>query len=238
MTFSEPLSWQPLKLRLAPGARSAEPKQLLKAVWVGGSWAASFLHLPSAAGPGATQNLLHPQGACPRGEWLLGVCFSEGRALRAPCTIRSCWGPPPHRTPASGPSPTPPLSRPQEQKEERDSENGRAATSKASRNTRALFCPATSSLFEAKSPFSTTHPVTPLLPPEAGGPRGAPTGCWRGSSGPRPRWGSQRGMALCALNPQPFIRRTVSDRQPGVRLHLPVPGATSNALEPQLGHSR
>lgn len=94
MTFSEPLSWQPLKLRLAPGARSAEPKQLLKAVWVGGSWAASFLHLPSAAGPGATQNLLHPQGARPRGEWLLRVCFSEGRALRAPCTIRSCWGPP------------------------------------------------------------------------------------------------------------------------------------------------
>lgn len=141
-------------------------------------------------------------------------------------------------SPASGPSPSPPLSLPQEQKEERDSENGRAATSKASRNTRALFCPATSSLFEAKSPFSTTHPVTPLLPPEAGGPRGAPTGCWRGSSGPRPRWGSQRGMALCALNPQPFIRRTVSDRQPGVRLHLPVPGATSNALEPQLGHSR
>ncbi|KAM5316702.1 photoreceptor cilium actin regulator [Glossophaga mutica] len=140
-------------------------------------------------------------------------------------------------SPASGPSPSPPSSPPQGQKEAGDSENSWAATSKASRSTRALFCPATSSLFEAKSPFSTAHPVTPLLPPEAGGPRGTPTGCWRGSSGPRPRWGSQRGMALCALNPQPFTRRTASDRQPGIRLHLPVPGATSNAREPQLSHT-
>lgn len=141
-------------------------------------------------------------------------------------------------SPASGPSPSPPLSPTQGPKEARDSENSWAATSKASRNTRVLFCPATSSLSEAKSPFSTAHPATPLQPPEAGGPRGTPTGCWRGSSGPRPRWGSQRGMALCTLNPQPFIRRMASDRQPGVRLHLPVPGATSNAREPQLGQSR
>ncbi|XP_037002677.2 photoreceptor cilium actin regulator [Artibeus jamaicensis] len=140
-------------------------------------------------------------------------------------------------SPASGPCPSPPLSPPQGQKEARDSENSRAAPSKASQNTRALFCPATASLFEAKSPSSTAHPAAPLLPPEAGGPRGTPTGCWRGSSGPRPRWSSQRGMALCVLNPQPFIRRTASDRQPGVRLHPPVPGATSNARDPQLGHS-
>ncbi|KAF6105373.1 photoreceptor cilium actin regulator [Phyllostomus discolor] len=140
-------------------------------------------------------------------------------------------------SPASGPSPSPPLSPTQGQKEARESENSWAATARASRNTRALFCPATSPLFEAKSPLSTAHPVTPFLPPEAGGPRGTPTGCWRGSSGPQPRWGSQRGMALCALNPQPFIRRTASDCQPGARLLLPVPGATGNAREPQPGQS-
>ncbi|XP_061066853.1 photoreceptor cilium actin regulator [Eubalaena glacialis] len=141
-------------------------------------------------------------------------------------------------SPASGPSPSPPASPSQGPKETRDSEDSRAATAKASGNTCSIFCPATSSLFEAKSPFSTVPQLTPpLLPPEAGGPCGTPTGCWRSSSGPRPRADSQRGTALCALNPQPFIRRTASDCRPGIRLHLPAPGTTSDACESQLGQS-
>ncbi|XP_057599376.1 photoreceptor cilium actin regulator [Hippopotamus amphibius kiboko] len=141
-------------------------------------------------------------------------------------------------SPASGPSPSPPASPSQEPTETRDSEDSRAATAKVSGNTCSIFCPATSSLFEAKSPFSTVYPLTPpSLPPEAGGPHGTPTGCWRSSSGTRLRADSQRGMALCALNPQPFIRRTASDRQPGVRLHLPIPGTTSDTCESQLGQS-
>ncbi|KAM9721961.1 photoreceptor cilium actin regulator [Dama dama] len=137
---------------------------------------------------------------------------------------------------ASGPSPSPPASPSQGPKETRDSEDSWAAT--ASGNTRSIFCPATSSLFEAKLPLSTVHPLTPpSLPAEAGGPLETPTGGWRGSSGPRMRADSQRGTTLCALNPQPFIRRTTSDPRPGVRLHLPVPGATSSACESQHGQS-
>ncbi|XP_042786208.1 photoreceptor cilium actin regulator [Panthera leo] len=140
-------------------------------------------------------------------------------------------------SPSSGASPSPPVS-PTEGQETRGSENNRAATAKVSGNTCSIFCPATSSLFEAALPLSTAHPLTPpSLPPEAGGPRGTPAGCWRSSSGPRPRTGSQRGMALCALNPQPFVRRTASDRRPGLRLPLPVPGATSNACESPLSRS-
>ncbi|XP_054422098.1 photoreceptor cilium actin regulator [Pteronotus mesoamericanus] len=139
--------------------------------------------------------------------------------------------------PASGPSPPPPVSPPQGHKETRYPEDSQAAAAKASGKSRSVFCPAASCLFEAKSPFSTAHPVTSLLPPEAGGPRGSPTRCWRSSSGPRLRGCSQRGMALCALNPQPFIRRAASDRQPGVCLHLPVLGAASSAWEAQLGQS-
>ncbi|EPY77425.1 hypothetical protein CB1_001264055 [Camelus ferus] len=73
---------------------------------------------------------------------------------------------------------------------------------------------------------------------EAAIPRGTLTaGFWRSSSGPRLRADSQRGTALCSLNPQPFIRRTASDRRPGVCLHLPATGATSNTCESQLGQS-
>lgn len=142
-------------------------------------------------------------------------------------------------SPASGPSPSPPVSPPQGPKETGDSEDSAAATAKASGSTGSIFCSATSSLFEAKSPCSTAHPLTLSLPPETGGPRGTPTGCWRSSSsGPRLRVGSQQGMALCALRPQPFVRRAVSDHQPGVRLRPPVPGATGNACEARLGQSR
>ncbi|XP_010989586.2 photoreceptor cilium actin regulator [Camelus dromedarius] len=142
-------------------------------------------------------------------------------------------------SPASGPSPSPPVSPSQGPKETRDSEDSQAATAKASGNTCSIFCPATSFLFEAKSPFSTAHPLTPpSLPPEAAIPRGTlMAGFWRSSSGPRLRADSQRGTALCSLNPQPFIRRTASDRRPGVCLHLPATGATSNTCESQLGQS-
>ncbi|XP_006741734.2 photoreceptor cilium actin regulator [Leptonychotes weddellii] len=140
-------------------------------------------------------------------------------------------------SPSSGPSPSPPVSPAQGPQQTRDPEDSRAATAKACGNTCSIFCPATSSLFEAAPPPSAAHPRTPAsLPPEAGGPRGTPAGGWR-SSGPRLRAGSQRGPALCALNPQPFIRRTASDRRPSIRLGLPVPGATCDAWESALSRS-
>ncbi|XP_047602549.1 photoreceptor cilium actin regulator [Lutra lutra] len=140
-------------------------------------------------------------------------------------------------SPSSATSPSPPVSPALGHKQTRDSEDSQAATAKTSGNTRSIFCPATSSLFEAALPPSTAHPLAAAsLPPEAGGPRGTPAGGWR-SSGPRQRAGSQRGMALCALNPQPFIRRTASDRRPSVRLRLPVPGTPSDACQPALSRS-
>ncbi|XP_044117769.1 photoreceptor cilium actin regulator [Neovison vison] len=140
-------------------------------------------------------------------------------------------------SPSSATSPSPPVSPALGHKQTRASEDNQAATAKASGNTRSIFCPATSSLFEAALPPSTAHPpAAASLPPEAGSPRGTPAGGWR-SSGPRQRAGSQRGMALCALNPQPFIRRTASDRRPSVRLRLPVPGAPSDACQPALSRS-
>ncbi|KAM5252334.1 photoreceptor cilium actin regulator isoform 1-T1 [Hipposideros larvatus] len=153
----------------------------------------------------------------------------EVSSTPTPCTEAS--------SPALGASTSPPVSPPQGHKETRDSEDSQADTTKASGNTCPIFCPATSSLFETKSPCSTTHALTPSLAPEAGGLRGTPTRCWRSSSGARLRVGSQRGLGLCALNPQPFVRRTASDCQPGICLRLPVPGASGNTCEPQLGQS-
>ncbi|XP_007937086.1 photoreceptor cilium actin regulator [Orycteropus afer afer] len=138
-------------------------------------------------------------------------------------------------SPSSGQSPSPPVSPSQGRKEPGDSEDSPAAMAKVSGNTCSIFCPATSSLFEAKLPLSRAHPLTPpSLPSEAGGPLWTPTGCWRSRYRPRLRMESQRRVALCALNPQPFIRRTASDRQPGIRLRLPVSGYSSAATEAQL----
>nr|XP_012330889.1 uncharacterized protein C2orf71 homolog [Aotus nancymaae] len=134
--------------------------------------------------------------------------------------------------PSSVPSPSPPMSPSQGHKETGDSEDSQAVIAKVSGNTHSIFCPATSTLFEAKSPLSTVHPLTP---PEAGGPLGNPAGCWRSSSGPWLRADSQRRAALCALNPLPFLRRTASDRQPGARLQPPDP--TSTSCESQLSQS-
>lgn len=112
--------------------------------------------------------------------------------------------------PSSVSAPSPSVSPPQGSKETSHSEDSEATTSKTPRNTCSIFCPATFSLFEAKSSFSTSHSRTQ---PEPGAPLSTPTGGWRGSSEPRMRVDSQRRMALSALNPLPFVRRTASDRQ-------------------------
>ncbi|XP_037668697.1 photoreceptor cilium actin regulator [Choloepus didactylus] len=137
-------------------------------------------------------------------------------------------------SPSSGPSPSPPES-PSQGHKETDSEDGQAAPARRSGNTWSMFCPATSSLFAAKSLFSGAHLLTPSsLPPAVGGPLGTPAGCWRSSSRPRLRVDSQRRLALCALNPQPFVRWTASDRPPGSRLRLPI---SRTACDSQPGQS-
>ncbi|KAM6221127.1 photoreceptor cilium actin regulator [Rhynchocyon petersi] len=134
---------------------------------------------------------------------------------------------------SSGPSLSPPVSPSQRG---RDSEDTAATTTKGSGNTHSIFCPATPSLFEAKFQLSTAHPLTPpSLPPETGDYVRTPARCWRSSSGPpQLRTDSQRMVALCALNPQPFVRRTASERRAGIRLRLPVSACISTGSEVQL----
>ncbi|XP_074065881.1 photoreceptor cilium actin regulator [Macrotis lagotis] len=117
--------------------------------------------------------------------------------------------------PPSGSTLTPPNSPSQEPKEPSSWGESDPTPAKVIPNTCSIFCPATSCLFEAKSLSS---------------PKGS---CTEGREHPEveaeakrtmvlPRqWGEpQRRMALCALNPQPFIRRTASDHRPRVRLQL------------------
>ncbi|XP_053445577.1 photoreceptor cilium actin regulator [Nycticebus coucang] len=137
-------------------------------------------------------------------------------------------------SPSSLPTPSSPVSLSQGHKETRDSEDSQADTAQVSGNTCSIFCPAASSLFEAKLPLSTAQPLTP---PEAGGPLRSPAGCWRSSSGPRLRVNSQRRVALCALNPLPFVRRTASDRRPGPRPPLPASSSTNASCDSQLSQS-
>ncbi|XP_004839511.1 uncharacterized protein C2orf71 homolog isoform X2 [Heterocephalus glaber] len=146
--------------------------------------------------------------------------------------------PPAQRREASSPSsvsslsPAPTAS--QGQRETRDSKDTQAPSAKAS----AVFCPATLSLFEAKSLFSTAGPLNPeLLPPEPGAPLGTPAACWRSSSGSRMRADSQRRIALCSLNPLPFVRRTTPRHQLGVQLQLPSSSLTGPSWESQPSQS-
>ncbi|XP_036027052.1 photoreceptor cilium actin regulator isoform X1 [Onychomys torridus] len=124
-------------------------------------------------------------------------------------------------TPSSASSSSPSVSPSQGSKETSHSEDGEATTAKGPRNTCSIFCPAPSSLFEAKSSLSISPPRTL---PEPGGPLRTPTEGWRGSSGPQMRADSQRRSAQRALNPLPFVRRTASDRQRQQGDPLQLPG--------------
>ncbi|NWI40471.1 PCARE regulator, partial [Picathartes gymnocephalus] len=104
------------------------------------------------------------------------------------------------------------------------------SSSKRGSNVRSIFCPATSSLFEARPPV-------------------APSKCTaEGTSQPEAASHSQksslqfqqpgdrsRKLSLSSTNPQPFVRRSFSDRRPGVQPHLPAPLAAGS--EPALNQA-
>ncbi|XP_052040749.1 photoreceptor cilium actin regulator isoform X2 [Apodemus sylvaticus] len=125
-------------------------------------------------------------------------------------------------TPSSASSSSPSVSPSRESKDTSHSEDSGATTAKASRNTCSIFFPAATSLFEAKSSSSTSHP---RMLPDPGGLLRTPIGGWRGSSGPRLRADSQKRTVLNALNPLPFVGRTASDRQRQQGDPLQLPGA-------------
>uniref|UniRef100_A0A8C1CH67 Photoreceptor cilium actin regulator n=1 Tax=Cyprinus carpio carpio TaxID=630221 RepID=A0A8C1CH67_CYPCA len=102
-------------------------------------------------------------------------------------------------------APSPPAS-PKVQRWSR--ENSSEDSSRIFSNARSVFCPVSSSLFEAQ-------PVPTPKPPQA----------WASSGSsvlPRP-WGERGRLPVSARGPQPFIRRSQSDRRPSLSLPPRVP---------------
>ncbi|KAM6354900.1 photoreceptor cilium actin regulator [Podargus strigoides] len=85
-------------------------------------------------------------------------------------------------------------------------------------NVRSIFCPATSSLFEARPAVVPTKPAADVTSqPEASQPSQKSSLFFR-QPGER-----VRKLSLSAANPQPFVKRSFSDRRPRVQFHLPAP---------------
>ncbi|NXG45411.1 PCARE regulator, partial [Psilopogon haemacephalus] len=101
------------------------------------------------------------------------------------------------------------------------------SSSKRASNVRSIFCPATSSLFEARPSTKPTAEVTSQ--PEAS-PLSQKSSVVFKQSGDR-----VRKLSLSAINPQPFVRRSFSDRRPGVQFHLPAP--VTSGSEPALNQA-
>ncbi|NWI98799.1 PCARE regulator, partial [Crypturellus undulatus] len=103
-------------------------------------------------------------------------------------------------------------------------------SSRRGSNIRSIFCPMTSSLFEARSPMPLGQHTAeaPSQPAAAPFPQGSSAVLRQ--PGERPRKLSQS-----AANPQPFVKRSFSDRRPGVQLHLPAP--VSAGSEPALNQA-
>ncbi|NXO67845.1 PCARE regulator, partial [Phainopepla nitens] len=92
------------------------------------------------------------------------------------------------------------------------------SSSKRGSNVRSIFCPATSSLFEARPPVVPSK-CTAEVPsqPEAA------SHSQKGSLLFRQPGDRTRKLSLSTASPQPFVRRSFSDRRPGVQPHLPAP---------------
>ncbi|NWT52972.1 PCARE regulator, partial [Erythrocercus mccallii] len=92
------------------------------------------------------------------------------------------------------------------------------SSSKRGSNIRSIFCPATSSLFEARPPVVPSKcPAEMTSQPEAAS-HSQKSSLLFQQPGDR-----TRKLSLSTSNPQPFIRRSFSDRRPGVQPHLPAP---------------
>ncbi|XP_066170478.1 photoreceptor cilium actin regulator [Sylvia atricapilla] len=92
------------------------------------------------------------------------------------------------------------------------------SSSKRGSNVRSIFCPATSSLFEARPPVvPSKSPAEVTSQPEAAS-HSQKSSLLFQQPGDR-----TRKLSLSTTNPQPFVRRSFSDRRPGVQPHLPAP---------------
>ncbi|NXA25274.1 PCARE regulator, partial [Ibidorhyncha struthersii] len=92
------------------------------------------------------------------------------------------------------------------------------SSSKRGSNVRSIFCPATSSLFEARPPLVPTKPAVEVTSQPEASPLFQKSSLLFRQPGDR-----TRKLSLSAANPQPFVRRSFSDRRPGVQFRLPAP---------------
>nr|XP_005289588.1 photoreceptor cilium actin regulator [Chrysemys picta bellii] len=157
---------------------------------------------------------------------------------QSPPVQRKLSSPPAQRREASPPpfctTPSPPASPSRSHKVLQNSldsgDEQQLSPPKVVSNARSIFCPATPSLFEAKPPSPPSNCTT-----EVAGQPEVSAFAQKNSMLLRQCGDQQRRMALSAANPQPFIKRSFSDRRPGVYLRLPAP--VSAGSEPLLNQA-
>ncbi|KFO91686.1 Uncharacterized protein C2orf71, partial [Buceros rhinoceros silvestris] len=104
------------------------------------------------------------------------------------------------------------------------------SSSKRGSNVHSIFCPATSSLFEARPPLVPTKPTVEVTSQPEASPLSQKSSLLFRQTGER-----TRKLSLSAASPQPFVRRSFSDRRPGVQFHLPAP--VTSGSEPTLNQA-
>ncbi|XP_009491722.2 photoreceptor cilium actin regulator [Pelecanus crispus] len=104
------------------------------------------------------------------------------------------------------------------------------SSSKRGSNVHSIFCPATSSLFEARPSLVPTKPTTVVSSQPQASLLSQKSSLLFQQPGDR-----TRKLSLSAANPQPFVRRSFSDRRPGVQFRLPAPVTASS--EPTLNQA-
>ncbi|KAF1501145.1 Photoreceptor cilium actin regulator, partial [Megadyptes antipodes antipodes] len=104
------------------------------------------------------------------------------------------------------------------------------SSSKRGSNVHSIFCPATSSLFEARPPLVPTKPAVEVTSQPEASPLSQKSSPLFRQPGDR-----TRKLSLSAANPQPFVRRSFSDRRPGVQFRPPAPVTASS--EPALNQA-
>nr|XP_033791282.1 photoreceptor cilium actin regulator [Geotrypetes seraphini] len=98
-----------------------------------------------------------------------------------------------------------------------DSSDEFHCSSKIISNAHSIFCPAITSLFEAKPPSPTS-----IYNMEANNQSQSPASSGRNNSSLKQSGHQQKRMVLSAANPKPYVRRCYSDQRTEAKLQLPV----------------
>ncbi|NXA79724.1 PCARE regulator, partial [Thryothorus ludovicianus] len=148
-----------------------------------------------------------------------------GHKQSSPTPPRPAGSPAPFPT-----TPSPPASPSRPYKGPDAGDEHQLSPSKRGSNVRSIFCPATSSLFEARPLVVPSECTAEVTSQPGAAPHSQKSSLQFGQPGGRPR-----KLSLSATNPQPFVRRSFSDRRPGAQPHLPAPLTASS--EPALNQA-